>query len=199
MPTLNYIIKGKKNYCNILVRFKHGTRLDLTTSTEIIIDPKKWSSVRQRIKQTAGDHTKDEINFQLGELKEFILDEFNLDHMKGVLIDTNWLKNKIAKHFNRPNGEKELDKVYFLPFIEKHIESSKTRYVKGKNKPISEGTLRRYRTTFNKLRQYEKRYKTKIKFTDLDLTFHEKFHRLCQNEQNISTNTISNYLKTIKA
>ncbi len=134
MATLNYIVKGKQYYSNILLRFKVGTRTDITASTEIKIDPKKWSSSRQRLKQISGDASKDEININLGKLQEFILEQYNLDNMKGLLIDTNWLKNKIAKFFNRANSEEDLHKVYFLPFVEKHIELSHTRFVKGKNK-----------------------------------------------------------------
>ena len=199
MATINYLVKGKKNFTNILLRFKDGRRFDITTSTDIKIEPNKWSKSKQKVRLTASDFSKDEINNHLKNLKYHIIDHFNSDNTKGIPIDLEWLKLKIARYFNRPVNEKETDKVFFLPFIDNFIDLAPTRFVKGKDKPVSNGTIRRYRTTLNKLKQYEKRFKTKLKFTDLNLEFHKKFVNFLSKEQNISNNTISNYLKTTKA
>ncbi|MFD1315169.1 tyrosine-type recombinase/integrase [Namhaeicola litoreus] len=198
MATLNYIVKGKKYYSNILVRFKDGTRNDLTASTEIKVDPKKWSSTRQRIKQIAGDTSKDEINVQLGKLEEFILNQFNNDHMKGVFIDTNWLKKKIAKFFNRPIDDLAIDQIYFVPYVQGFIKIAPTRLVKGKNQPVSQGTIKKYKSTLVKLQDYERKYKTKIRFTDLDLHFYDKFVNMLSVEQKINMGTVGHYIKTVK-
>ena len=199
MATINYLIKGKNNFTNILLRFKDGRRFDITTSTDIKIEPNRWSKSKQKVRLTASDFSKDEINNHLKNLKYFIIDHFNSDNAKGIHIDLDWLKLKIAKYFNRPVNEKEMSKVFFLPFVENFIELAPTRFIKGKDKPVSNGTIRRYRTTYNKLKQYEKRFKTKLKFTDLNLEFHKTFVNFLSKEQNISNNTISNYLKTTKA
>ncbi len=199
MATINYLVKGKKNFTNILLRFKDGRRFDITASTDIKIEPNKWSRSKQKVKLTASDFSKDEINNHLRNLKYFIIDHFNSDNSKGIPIDLNWLKMKVAKYFNRAINENETDKVFFLPFVENFIDLAPTRFIKGKDKPVSNGTIRRYRTTSNKLKQYEKRFKTKIKFTDLNLEFHKKFVNFLSKEQQISNNTISNYLKTTKA
>ncbi len=199
MATINYLVKGKKNFTNILLRFKNGRRFDITTSTDIKIEPNKWSKSKQKVRLTASDFSKDEINNHLKNLKYFVIDHFNSDNSKGTHIDLDWLKMKIAMYFNRPISDEETGKVFFLPFVENFIELAPTRFVKGKNKPVSNGTIRRYRTTLNKLKQYEKRFKTKLKFTDLDLEFHKRFVNFLSKEQSISNNTISNYLKTTKA
>jgi hypothetical protein len=198
MATVNYLVKGKKYYSNILLRFKDGRRFDLTTSTDIKIDPKHWSKARQKVKLIAGNSSKDVINKHLDKLETFVIDEFNIDNMEGVFIDIKWLKKKIAKYFNRPFDELELDKIYFIPFVENFIKIAPSRIVKGKNKVVSSGTIKKYTTTLHKLKDYEKRYITKVKFTDLNLTFYDKFINLLSKEQNISMGTIGNYIKTIK-
>ncbi len=198
MATVNYLVKGKKYYSNILLRFKDGRRFDLTTSTDIKIDPRHWSKARQKVKLIAGNASKDAINKHLDKLETFIINEFNLDNMEGVFIDIKWLKKKIAKYFNRPIDELEMDKVYFIAFVENFIQIAPSRIVKGKNKVVSEGTIKKYKTTLHKLNEYEKRYMTKVKFTDLNLTFYDKFIHLLNKEQNISMGTIGNYIKTIK-
>jgi len=198
MSTLNYLVKGRKNFTNILIRFKNGRNFDYTASTELKVEPKHWSKAKQKLKNIAADISKDEINNHLVELKKFIMDEFNRDNAVGEYIDREWLKKKIAKYFNRPINDLSLDQIYFEPFIDNFIEQAPFRLVKGKNKPVSKGTITKYSTTHNKIKEYEKRFNTKVKFTDLDLNFYDRFVKFLSSEQNINIGTIGNYIGTIK-
>lgn len=198
MATINYLIKGKNNATNILLRFKNGRKFDLTASTDLKVEPKKWSTAKQKVKLTADDTSKDEVNNKLTELSNFILDEFNADNSKGEFIDNHWLKKKIANFFNRPTDAAAVDQVFFIPFIETFIKNAPTRIIKGKNKAIAKGTITKYNTTLHKLEEYEKRFKTKLKFTDLDLTFYDRFVNFLSQEQSINLGTIGNYIGTIK-
>ena len=198
MATINYLIKGEKNATNILLRFKNGRKFDLTATTDLKVEPKKWSAAKQKIKLTADDTMKDEVNNKLIELKKFIFDKFNSDNSKGVFIDKHWLKKKIADFFNRPIDETAMDQVFFIPFIETFIKNAPSRIIKGKNKAITKGTIVKYNTTLHKLNEFEERFKTKLKFTDLDLTFYDKFVNFLSQEQNINLGTIGNYIGTIK-
>jgi hypothetical protein len=92
MATINYLIKGEKNATNILLRFKNGRKCDLTVTTDLKVEPKKWSAAKQKVKLTAADTTKDEVNQKLSELEKFIFDEFNSDNSKGEFIDKHWLR-----------------------------------------------------------------------------------------------------------
>jgi integrase len=199
MSTLNYLVKGQKYYSNILIRFKNGRKFDYTTSTDLKIDPKNWSQTKQKVKNTAGDKTKDAINSHLIELKKFILDEFNLDNAIGTFIDKQWLQQKIANHFNRPINKEATDEIYFVPFTDVFIKKAPTRLIKGKNKPVSSSTITKYKSLLKKLKAFETHFKTKIKFTDLDLTFYENFVHFLKVEQTISTNTVGKYISTLKA
>ena len=198
MATVNYLIKGGKNVTNILLRFKNGRKFDLTATTDLKVEPKKWSAAKQKVKLTADDATKDDVNNKLTELEKFIFDQFNVDNSTGVFIDKHWLRKKIADFFNRPVDETAVDQVFFIPFIETFIKNAPTRIIKGKNKVIAKGTIVKYNTTLHKLKEYEERFKIKIKFTDLDLTFYDKFVNFLSQEQKINLGTIGNYIGTIK-
>lgn len=198
MATINYLIKGEKNATNILLRFKNGRKFDLTATTDLKVEPKKWSAAKQKVKLTADDPSKDDVNNKLSKLEKFIFDEFNSDNSRGEFIDRHWLKKKIANFFNRPVDQTAVDQVFFIPFIETFIKNAPSRIIKGKNKPISKGTIVKYNTTLNKLKEYEERFKTKLKFTDLDLTFYDRFVNFLSQEQNINLGTIGNYIGTIK-
>lgn len=199
MSTLNYLVKGKKNFSNILIRFKNGRKFDYTISSELKVEPKNWSQAKQKVKNTAGDKTKDAINNHLSNLKKHIIDNFNLDNATGVYIDKQWLQKQIAFYFNRPLNETVLDEVYFLQFIENFIKEAPTRIIKATNKPVSSSTITKYNSTKKKLEGYENHYKTKLKFTDLDLNFHKQFLHYINVVENIGINTTGKYITTIKS
>lgn len=198
MATINYLIKGEKNVTNILLRFKNGRKCDLTATTDLKVEPKRWSVAKQKVKLTADDTTKDEVNNKLAELEKYIFEEFNSDNSKGEHINKHWLRKKIANFFNRPIDELAVDQVFFIPYIETFIKNAPMRIIKGKNKTIAKGTITKYNTTLHKLEEYEIRFKTKLKFTDLDLTFYDRFVNFLSQEQSINLGTIGNYIGTLK-
>jgi integrase len=199
MATLNFLVKGKKNFSNILIRFKNGRKFDYTATTDLKVDPKNWSKAKQKVKNTVGDKTKDAINNHLTDLKKYILDTFNLDNASGVYIDKQWLEKQIATYFKRPLNETVLEEVYFLPFIENFIKEAPTRIIKGKNKPVSSSTVAKYKSTEKKLIAYEEHYKTKIKFSDLDLKFHKQFMHFLMDNESIGINTTGKFIKNVKS
>jgi integrase len=199
MATLNYLLKGKKNFSNILIRFKNGRKFDYTISTELKTEPQNWSQAKQKIKNTSADKTKDSINNHLSNLKTHIIDSFNLDNATGVYIDKQWLQKQVALYFNRPLNETVLDEVYFLPFIENFIKEAPTKIIKGTNKPVSSSTITKYNSTLKKLEVFESHFKAKLKFTDLDLTFHKNFLHFINVVEKIGINTTGKYITTIKA
>ncbi|WP_418604141.1 tyrosine-type recombinase/integrase [Hwangdonia sp.] len=198
MATINYLVKGTKGYSNVLLRFKNGRKFDYTASTDLKVLPNHWSQAKQKVKNTNDATYKDEVNLHLFELENFIITEFNSDNSKGVYIDRDWLKTKIANHFNRPVNDDAIDQVFFLPFVERFIELAPSRIIKGKNKPVSSGTITKYTTTKNKIIEYEKKFKTKLKFTDLNLTFYDRFVNYLTQDQKINLGTVGNYIGTIK-
>lgn len=198
MATINYLIKGEKNATNILLRFKNGRKFDLTASTDLKVLPSRWSKAKQKVKLTAADTSKDPINGNLLDLKKFILDEFNTDNSIGEIIDKQWLKKKITSFFDRPSDDGSRDEIYFTDYAQTFIDNAPNRIIKGKNRPVSKGTITKYNTTLNKLKEYEARFKTKIKHRDLDLEFYERFVNFLSQEQKINLGTIGNYIGTIK-
>ncbi len=199
MAVINYLVKGKNNMSNILLRFQNGRNFDLVASTDLKVNPKNWSKPKQKVRLIANESSKDKTNIHLINLKHYILKEFNNDNAKGNNIDTNWLKNNIAVFFKRPTSDKETDKIYFAPFIKKYIEQAPTRFIKGKGKPVSKSTITKYNTTLKKLEKYEKTYKTKIKLSGLDLSFYNKFVRYLSKTEKMNSNTIGKYIRTIKS
>ncbi len=198
MATINYLIKGKKNLTNILLRFKNGRKSDFTVSTDLKVEPKNWSVAKQKVKLIADDFTKDEVNSKLYDLRNSIFQEFNIDNSEGLTIDSDWLKKKVAIFFNRPLDSNSLDEIFFVPYVENFIMNAPSRIIRGKSKAVTKGTITKYKTTLMKLRQYELFYGTKIKFSGLDLKFYDSFVGYLSQIQKINVGTIGNYIGTIK-
>ena len=199
MAVINFLVKGKSNYSNILIRFQNGRKFDFVASTDLKVNPKNWSPTKQKVRLISNDQNKDKTNKHLLDLEHYILKEFNNENSEGLIIDSKWLKHKIAKYFKRPESDEDENKIYFVPFIQKYIESAPTRFVKGKGKPVSKSTITKYNTTLKKLTKFEKIYKTKIKFSGLNLSFYSKFIQHLTKVEKINSNTIGKYIRTIKS
>ena len=84
---------------------------------------------------------------------------------------------------------------YFTPFILEYIKDCDRK----------RNTVRHYHTTINKLLQYERQYRVKLRFFDIDITFYNSFKKwvLSQTIGNSSKHYTKNYVgslfKDIKA
>ncbi|RYH75541.1 integrase [Flavobacteriaceae bacterium 144Ye] len=199
MATINYLVVGKKNHCNILLRFKNGRKLDVTTSTELKVIPKNWSKPKQKVKNTSGELSKDFINSKLSALKTYIFDEFNIDNSSGITIDKSWLVLKVSTFFDRQNTNNIKHSLnYFTDYIQVYIDDSPFRLKPGSQKPISQATIKKYKTTKQKIFDYEAKHNVKLEVKDVNLDFYKNFIQLLKIDQNINLNTIGSYISSIK-
>ncbi len=202
MATINYILKSTKNPSTLYVRFRSGRTIDIITSTKFHINPVHWSKVKQKMKgivEQNGSIRYETINKYLKNLKEHIIDQYNQDYAEGEIIDKKWLDETIIKLFNRPSkGDTDIN-VFFIPFVKKFIEEAPTTIRRKTNKPVSNETIKEYKSTLTKLNDFETHIEKRIKYKDLNLTFHQQFLDFLKNEQNLGLKTIGNYIKTVKA
>lgn len=199
MANIKYLVKSKKNPATLYVRFYKGRELDITCNTGYLLNPKYWSVKQQRV--TTGANTRaDEItiNPALISLKEFILQEYNLHYADGGSFNKDWLNKVITKFNNRPADEFSNHEVYFVPFVEKYIEESKTRVNPTTGKVISPRTIQKYKTTVERLKEFQNREKEILKIWDIDLAFHRAFLSFLKVEGNYGGTTISKYIDQIK-
>ncbi|TAL70464.1 MAG: hypothetical protein EPN82_02315 [Bacteroidetes bacterium] len=96
----------------------------------------------------------------------------------------------MKENFDKKFKKGKLEKVSFFEQFENFIESSKT--TKKSN------VIKAYRTTLNKLKEFESLYKNKITFTSIDISFYDKFLSYLINKNQYLNNTAGNYIKHIK-
>jgi integrase len=195
MTVLFFVVKGKNETCSIYVRFADSNRYDRKKSTGLSVNFNDWSEKKEQVKITSSNSQKDFINNKLREIKNYLLEQYNFDYNTQKHIGDNWLKDKIKEFFGRAE-KNELHKIYFVDWVQKFIDDCAIRLYKGK--PIAKRTVQHYQTTINKLNNYEKHFKIKLRFQDIDLKFYRNFLFYCLTIEKLNENTTGGYVTNIK-
>lgn len=180
MPSINYIVRSKKNIAPVTVRFTNGREFDLFCATKIMVSD--WSAVKQKSKSK-------EINALLSKLTTHILESFNKDYSNGLVIDKNWLSKVINQSFNRPK-ETIAPKV-FVKFGNWWLENNE--WVTSKNKPLDEKSKSQYEAF---LSVFEK-YGSRIVVSDIDSRVVNGFVSYME-EESYEPGTIKRYVGRLR-
>ena len=191
-----FVIKGKKKYCSIYVRFWDSKRIDQKTKTGISTQYNEWSASKQRIKIKPDSVNTDELNNKLDKLERHIYDTYNLDYNNKTFISQTWLKNTVENFFGRVSSDNEFYKIYFVDWVEKFVATAHKRISNGK--PIKINTVKNYTSTLSKLQDFENHQKRKYRFEDINLDFHRDFVFFCQDTHKLNNNSIGNLISRIK-
>src|SRR5690606_33864785 len=152
MKVRYFILKQKNPYSQIYVRFWSGRTFDFKASTGMRVHYDDWNANKESVKLKTTATDKDFINGKLMDLRKYLIENFNAEYNSGTIITKDWLKNKVDLFFNRVNMDKP-ETVYFTDWINLFIENAPKRLNKGK--PISANTIKKYVTTYNKLKDFE--------------------------------------------
>lgn len=190
-----FIVKGKKKYSSIHIRFWDSNRIDQKSKTGIYVEPKNWSEAKQRIKTNSSVSNADLLNNKLSKLEQFIFENYNIEYNSSAYISKTWLKENVGKFFNRVS-ENESYKVYIVNWVERFVKEAKNRTFNGSK--LKKRSINNYTSTLSKLKAFETFKKKKIKFEDIDLVFHSDFISYCRNEEKLNNNTIGSIVSRIK-
>ncbi len=197
MATGKFRIKTSNDWNTIFYRFKHSNQFDIECSTGIQIPNKRWSDSKQEVLQTNDVNFK-EINLKLKDLDSKIRKDFEDAKLKAETINTNWLKTEINIFFNRETSNDIINSSIFLTnYIVSFIEESKTKKTRN-NTLVKPRTIQHYNTTLNKIIAFEENIGSRIKLTDITISFHTKFLEFLENKQKLNPNTIGGYIDDIK-
>ncbi|AYN05480.1 tyrosine-type recombinase/integrase [Flavobacterium sp. 140616W15] len=199
MATGKFRLKTNNDWNTIFFRFKQGNKFDIETSIGIQVPKGRWSDVKQEILSTKEINYKT-INVKLKEFEAYIRKEYENTKIinESTIINSKWLKEKIDTFFNRETENKTAnEKLFFSNFIGSFIEEAKTKRTK-RGTPVKPRTIQYYNTTLNKITTFESFAGYRLKLTDIDLNFHEKFIDYLEKEEFLINNTIGGFIDTIK-
>jgi len=160
-----------------------GRRIEL--STAIFVDSQDWDKSRQEIYGNSPEVKI--INNRLLKFVSGIYDIYNQLQASGNEFDVFSIKEKIT-------GVSSKD--FFIELFENTIVSIEKKLGKG----YSQGTLKHYRTTLKRLKDFVKEFyfRKDIEIKRIDYTFLNSFDIYLKSLHNVGTNTVWGYHRHIK-
>ncbi|MBP2283863.1 integrase [Flavobacterium sp. CG_23.5] len=195
MATFKYFTKGDNNPTTIYLRFTQGRKFDLKKTTSLLINPKYWNNKKGEVKQV--EEFSDKTNFQnrLNELETIIVNGFNTDYSNGIIINSNWIDDKIKSFLNQ---SKETDLIYFKDYAEHYLKNLPNIVRKNGVTGVTDATLSKFGTIVKKIEGFETYQKKRYKLTDVDLKFHKDFIYYLHDVEKLGFNTTGKYLMFVK-
>lgn len=158
---------------------------------------KNWDVRTQKVKNVTAEPKSMLINSKLQELvlaSEQLLDDSIRNNFE---LNNDLIKEVLDGVTNKGVSQKDKSKDSLLSFYKWFIDYYKENPHPSSNKPLSNGTIRTYRTALKKLQEYNDTIK-KIDFDDITLDFHKSYTSYLQNKK-YSNNYIGNQFKQLKA
>lgn len=195
MATLKFFIKGNNDPSTIYVRLIQGRKIDIKKSTSLLINPKYWNNNKGEIRQIAEFENKLNLKNDLNNLSSHILNAFNTTYANGDFINSDWLNDVIKSFFNQSD---DVDFSFFVDYAEYFHKNLKNKVQKNGVTGVSIATEKKYRTIINKIKDFEKYQKKRLKIIDVGLKFHKDFIHFLHDVQNLNYNSTGKYLTFVK-
>ncbi len=166
-----------------------GKRLQFFTGLRI--DKKKWDENTQRVfrnNQNKADIPSSEINDRLDTLKSTITDVYKETKILKINPSIQFIREELKKRL----GESNISKQTFFDLFVEFMESE------SKKNDWTSGTLKKFKTNYNHLKQFENLKHFKIEFENIDEVFFLKYIDYQRNVLDHRNTTIGKNLKIFK-
>ncbi len=191
MATFKFILsksqhqkKTKSNSSMLMLRYTHKKRVVLFTTSRNI-EEKYWDDKNQIVKR--GYPSSERFNIIIRKIRKKVEDIVSDLQIAGEDPTVNYVK----QIYEGQATEKEVKIQYsFFEYAELYLEMAK----KHKN----EGTVKTYRTTINKLKEYEKYARVKLDWSIIDMDFYYDFLEFYTGIQGFLTNGFGRVIKIMK-
>lgn len=194
MATVKFFIKGNNDPTSIYVRLRDGRKGDYSISTELSINPKYWNTNKSWIINSSGFKDKLNIERALRSLENHIHTKRNQRIEQGLPLNKDWFKDVVGI-WQGKSREGQSDRL--IDLIKDYKESLPHKVRNGK-KGVSQGTIKNYNTTIQRLLKFEVKTKKQFVLRDIDLSFHDEYLKFASTVLSLSPNSIGKDIKQIK-
>lgn len=173
MATINYQLKGtstlKHIYTKLYYKDSTGNKYNLFKNIGKQVTDDDWKKVNTKKRSSLTAENKN-LKKTLEKLEDSILDNFNNDISKNVIIDKDWLQFQIDLFFERVTREKKITNL-LTDNIQEYINTASVR-PNGKNGiGLSKDRINQYKNLINLVSEYQKQSKVKYRVKDIDSSF----------------------------
>lgn len=207
MATIRFIIKGESSPATILLRLRHGRKVDIIKETGYLVNLKDWIKPERKDKdeKPINKNVLEKPNLKTAEGKKLnqdlrvldveILKRFNEATTKGEIINNGWLSHQINAILNK---DEESDLNNLIKYLEHYIAELPTHIQKRTKKVgVSVHTLKKFKTLKNKIIEYQKNKDSEFLISDIDPKFTKNFTTYLL-KQNYSVNYVGSLVKYLK-
>lgn len=185
---VKFFLKDKaKDTTSVRAVIRHkGQRYQIAVGESVIT--KHWNENKYRCRTPRDYPEASHINARLDDWEDLIEEAIN---SFGLILPTQkMIKDKIDEIIRKRNIEAggvidNEDEQYIVSFAIKYRTESDKSY----------NTKKSYQTTINKLIEFEKTFKTKLRFIDIDMNFYNKFNNWLLNSTYTKGEEEINYTK----
>lgn len=200
MATVQFYInqKNPQREYTINVLLKNGRKGKFKKSTGLKIIAKHWDSEKQFpiAESKTGDKNYYLLRRKLPKLRAKLNEAITIANHNETKINGQWLEREIETFFGRTTLE--VDFKYLTDYTEHFIDGLPYRIQRNGTTGVAIVTARQYKTTLQKIRDFEKSKGNRLKIDEVDLKFHNEFIRFMNKTQNLNLNTIGKYIKCLK-
>ncbi|RCW93638.1 site-specific integrase [Winogradskyella arenosi] len=196
--TLKYRLKDPKanGESSIILDYSFGRRNRIKFSTGYKVKPKNWDKVNQRIRAVSTINNREKVNSDLLRFSsEFIDAVTKLDEAQKQ--DRDVLKSILTRIVRGIKEEKKIDFTFFN-YADDYIERKENQANNIESIKLKPITVRAYKQTIKRLREFDKEQGYNLNFNNIDLQFYYAFVQYLET-QNYSINTIGKHIKNIIA
>jgi len=195
--TIKYRLKdiNAKSETSILLDYSFGRNNRIKFSTGYKVNPKNWNKTNQRIRAVSTIKNREKVNSDLMHFSsEFTkaISELEEEQKKEKVI----LKSLLQKIIKGEENTRVEIKTFFQ-FADDFIFQKENQTKNISNVKLSPITVRSYKQTVNRIKDFDSDSKFGVDFNTIDLKFYYAFVQYLE-KGNYSTNTIGKHIKNLK-
>lgn len=200
MATVKFLYRSTKDYGDITIRLSHLKEIDLFENTGYKSKRSFWfdSKNNKRSYPSGKDAQAKLDNLKFVDLEKSILECFNEDYNSGIIIDKEWLKDKIDIFFNR-KVRSNTHSEYLIDNIQYLIDNSLYRKNNKGGTGVSQSRISDYKTCKRLTGEFSKQNRKKYKVKDVSESFAREFEKWFVEEKGLTLNYAKRNLNVIKA
>lgn len=168
MATVSFVIKSKRTFCNVYLRFLNGKQKEILFPIGVYIEGKHWDKKKHRVKKTSlmDKDKRFALNLQLAKLKIHIMELYNKIYMSGGVPDRFTFEKSVQDFFNRPAHEDKMriktEAIYLTDFSRFWMKEKAKKYRYGRNGFLSKKSIGNYNNAISQLEEFEGNEKIKM-------------------------------------
>ena len=195
--TVKYRLKevNAKRETSIILDYNFGRNNRIKFATGYKVLPKNWDKSNQRIRAVSTIRNREKVNNDLLDFSfQFTKAVSNLEEVEKQ--NKTILKSLLEQIIRKTDEVENKPITSFFEFADDYIKKRENQAKNIEAVKLSPITVRSYKQTVNRLRDFDNKFKYNLDFGNIDLNFYYAFVQHLE-KNNYSINTIGKHIKNL--